>query len=298
MSPLKKLANLTLVSCYLLILAGATVRTTGAGLGCPDWPKCFGRWVPPTAESELPPDYRESFVVAGRKIAPFDPIKTWSEYINRLLGLVVGLEMILLVVFSFGQRTMGLSLTLLTLTILQGLLGARVVTSGLEGKTVALHLLLALLILLLLHFLLELLSPRRHPLTSIKPLGVLLILGLLQFFLGILVRQEGTPGHPPLGNHLGPAFWAHRAHALLLLGVHFFLCFRTWGQILFRPLLILGIPLLFSASLGVALAIWPVPALLGAFHLLAACLYVGGLFSLYCGSSLDRDSGTRVASGA
>src|SRR4028119_1014324 len=110
---------LTVASVYLLILVGGVVRSTGSGMGCPDWPKCFGTWVPPTAVSQLPPNYKEIYteqrVAKNQRIAKtldqlgfeevaaqifahptqyvetdFNATKTWIEYLNRLLGALIG----------------------------------------------------------------------------------------------------------------------------------------------------------------------------------------------------------------
>ena len=87
----QKLALTTVAATLFLILVGSLVRATGAGLGCPDWPKCFGVWIPPTSLADLP---------AGYDPADFNVFKTWTEYINRLIGVVIGLLIIIATAFT------------------------------------------------------------------------------------------------------------------------------------------------------------------------------------------------------
>jgi heme a synthase len=127
--PYKRFRNIgviTVVAVYFLILVGGIVRSTGSGMGCPDWPKCFGSWVPPTDVSQLPDDYLEIYkeqrVEKNRKLAgyldkmgfekvsqeifahpnqytetEFNVTKTWIEYLNRLVGVVIGILIFLTV---------------------------------------------------------------------------------------------------------------------------------------------------------------------------------------------------------
>jgi len=75
---------------FLVILAGGVVRMTQSGMGCPDWPRCFGMWIPPTDASQLPEDF-EKYLSKQDIDHSFNVYHTWIEYINRLLGAILGM---------------------------------------------------------------------------------------------------------------------------------------------------------------------------------------------------------------
>lgn len=224
-SYVRSLSLLTLIFIYLVILAGSVVRTTGSGMGCPDWPKCFGQWVPPTDINELPQGYQQTFLnqrkakldkyldllerigfedIAKKmraddsllKAEAFDARGTWIEYINRVFGFMSGNLMLLLFVATLFLIKSRPSLTLMAFVALiaisfQAWLGAVVVATNLTPWVITVHMMVAFLIIALI------LSIRSKAIGSsirwrqYRPLMILaLVVTLLQVILGTQVRQE------------------------------------------------------------------------------------------------------------
>ncbi|NTE03492.1 heme A synthase [Agrobacterium tumefaciens] len=172
---------ITIIVTLMVILAGGIVRSTGSGMGCPDWPKCFDRYIPPTDISQLPANYKQKYVEGrlkkNEKFAKylesmgkaelanrirhdksitipeeFNPTKTWVEYVNRLVGVLAGLFLLLTFVYSFiykksAKRIIVLSLLNIFVVGYQAWLGSIVVSTNLAQWVVTLHMLLALVIL-------------------------------------------------------------------------------------------------------------------------------------------------------
>lgn len=144
----EKVALTTVFATIFLIFVGGLVRASGAGLGCPDWPKCFGLWIPPLDVADLPSAFDASL---------FNVQKTWTEYINRLIGVVIGLLITITFVTSIKyfklKRSVTFSAAFAFIGVLfQGWLGGQVVKTGLSEGLITVHMLVAMLILLSLLF--------------------------------------------------------------------------------------------------------------------------------------------------
>ena len=220
---------ISLVLVYLVISAGAVVRMTGSGMGCPDWPKCFGYLIPPTERSELDwkpnHDYlqgeviivKESLRVAIRDFnsqnqylienwevytkhdyAVFNAKHTWIEFINRLLGAIAGLATLFLFINSLVRlkndfwAALGSFLIVLGMGF-QGWLGKTVVDSNLLPYKITIHMIMALLIVLLL---IILLAREREPVKGLSNIfyikwivAISLVLTLFQIGMGTQIRQ-------------------------------------------------------------------------------------------------------------
>lgn len=131
---------------FLVILAGVTVRVLEAGMGCPDWPTCYGQLIPPIRESQLPPDYRERFAVAGQLAEPFDVRKTWAEYINRLVSVLAGIAVLFMTGYAWlflrkYPKILFYTTVIPILLVIQSLIGWRVVATYLAEHLITIHML-------------------------------------------------------------------------------------------------------------------------------------------------------------
>ena len=156
----QKTALAALLATIFLIYVGAIVRATGSGLGCPDWPKCWGELIPPTSLDQVDFDKLniEKFKKKNPSItreslaAEFNPVHVWVEFINRLVSLPVGLFTLSTFLLSFQflrkqKRVFFGSFAALALVLTNAILGAIVVSSGLKPGVITLHMALAIILI-------------------------------------------------------------------------------------------------------------------------------------------------------
>ncbi len=255
----------------LVVLAGSVVRMTGSGMGCPDWPKCFGLAIPPTSVEEvtwsLGATYApgrmllandtlwvaQSTVLANdfaqeredgiwmaytrHDYAVFNPLHTWVEFINRLIGALTGIPALLLALgaFLYGRRQKKWrpflwALANLALLGLVAWMGKKVVDGNLIPFSITLHMLGAAAILLVLTAVwMSLAGPWTGPELKRRPwLIVALVLTSVQLIGGTQVREQvDFLSHSGLlrANWLDalPNWWKwHRTGSWLILVVQLF----------------------------------------------------------------------------
>ena len=337
---------LTVSSIYLLILVGGIVRATGSGMGCPDWPRCFGQWVPPTEASQLPANYKQVYTaqrvaknqklartlaslgfkqVAGEIFAhptqyietDFNATKTWIEYVNRLLGALIGIfvfvtALVALPYWRRDQPIFWLAVASWLLTGFQGWLGSLVVSTNLLPIMVTIHMGLALLIVALLLYAahrarwaqaeeelnqqlgLETLGGQDdEEVATATGLRWLLWLALLltfgQIILGTQVREEidqiasaaGYMQRNTWVDKLGSVFEFHRTLSAIVVLVNVYVGYQLWQlavPVLQRLVLVIGSLLALEMVAGIALAYFALPALIQPVHLTLATLLFGAQF--------------------
>lgn len=328
----RKINLITIILLFILILAGGVVRSTGSGMGCPDWPKCFGRYVPPITSSDLPANYKQKYI-AGRVaknqrfaktldvfgfsdlalrirrdksiLVPeeFNAAKTWTEYINRVLGAVSGIFLSLTAWFSFSYRKENklipfLAVLNVILVGFQGWLGSIVVSTNLVSWIVTVHMLLALAILALAIATYHLAKVYgKHKLNVSPILHVVavfaIVLSIAQIAFGTEVREriDAVAGRLEEGyradwiSNVGSIFYQHRDVAILVLLINIVLYALVRGNfnrhsIQQQLMSFIFLVIMLQIVTGILLSYWSLPPAAQAAHVVLASLIFGAQFYL------------------
>lgn len=326
---------ITIATLYLLILAGGIVRSTGSGMGCPDWPKCFDRYIPPTDASQLPENYQQKYVQRridknerfaklmaffgyhnqaaeirnDKSIAEpedFNAAKTWTEYVNRLIGAILGVLMLACVLLSLtylktSKRIFLLSTLNVILVIFQAWLGSIVVSTNLLAWVVTVHMLVAIAILAvcIYTYFQGIIIRNRKVLVKqsagkVRAFAIfVLILTIIQITIGTQVR-ENIDAISSVMDHLNRSEWVsqvgikfnlHRdlAIAVLLLNVVLFLMVRSkyiLNGYQFRYVSYTLFLVVLQILIGLILSYLGLPPVAQALHIVLATLLFGAQFYL------------------
>ncbi len=323
----QKISILTVCATLFLILVGGLVRATGAGMGCPDWPKCFGQFIPPTDVSQLPENYKELYVKQriekNKKIVSYlnslgfndlastianDPnvskeedfnvIKTWTEYINRLIGAIIGVLVLATFLTSLrywkSKKSIPISSALaIFLTLFQAWLGSIVVSTNLLPGTITIHMVFAMIIVTVLlygtyqashkmfHFQID-----ENVRGQLYKLSIaLLVITIVQLILGTQVREAiDTVKLIHLNersewlNQSGLIFLIHRSFSWLVLGTGVWIMSVIWKNQIDRIIYKLGAinlcMIILQIIIGVGLEYLDLAAPLQVIHLVGVALMI------------------------
>ncbi len=301
-----RLTTLAIGLALVVVLLGGWTRLNDAGLGCPDWPGCYGTWVLPDDHAELAEAHPDALI---------DLRKGWIEMIHRYAAGTLGLLILGLATIGYRQRQrqgypLVLSFGLLLLVIAQGIFGMWTVTLRLLPAVVTLHLLGGLTTLMLLVLLRQRLMrlAQAEPDSQPHPRVKLMLAALfLQLALGGWtstnyagwacsdwlychrdqpVEYDFATGLNPV-MRVGPNYEggllpaearsaiqvAHRLGAVLLFLVSVLATRTLWKRAaLRRPLVGCWCLLLIQAGLGIANVIWLLPLGLAVAHHAGAVL--------------------------
>lgn len=300
----RRIGTITIFAVYFLILVGGIVRASGAGMGCPDWPTCFGQLIPPTDVSQLPADYKTIYAERGYQNTDFNPVKTWTEYLNRLTGASIGI-LILLTAWSSriylktDKPVFYLSLAVVFIVGFQAWLGSVVVASNLKPLMITLHMLLALFIVALLIYVIarsqrtyfQRLNTQALPGVFKTVLIAALAMTLLQVAMGTQVREAVDlimNEHKYIDRQywrddLPIIFYVHRSFSSIILFTNLWIAWHLHKQGgLLRTLGLALSGLVVTAILaGVSLDRLGFPPVAQPIHLLMANLIFGTQFFIY-----------------
>lgn len=318
----RRLSLSTLIAVYILILVGGIVRSTGSGMGCPDWPTCFGSWVPPRSVSELPADYKEIYANHRQeknqrfvkylyafgmddtatailndpevlKEGDFNVTKTWIEYVNRLVGVVIGILVFAVFISSLRlwnteRRITVISFITFILVGFQGWIGSVVVSTNLTPWVISVHMFLALLIVALLIYLVHQSSYGQEISSSIGFwwLAVSIAVLLVQILLGTQVREAIDRVSEQVAREawiasLNGEFIIHRSFSWIVLIMNAGLVVKLRKTQHSKAFTLTLILLILGAILtGMGMAYFAVPSFLQPVHLLLATASFGMQFML------------------
>ena len=223
-----RIVQYSIISVYLIFLAGSVVRMTGSGMGCPDWPKCFGYYIPPTSEEQITwkpnTEYKKGIIiikdevlfVADKNITTadtftiknwskytkhdynkFNKYHTWTEYINRLTSVLAGFVFLFLIYaatkfWKTNRRIPYLAFTAFFLMLVEAVLGKMVVDTNLKPEIITIHMVIGLIIIgLLLQLKFIVSNKKTYNYNSLfnKLLIISVIFSLTQIAMGTQVRQ-------------------------------------------------------------------------------------------------------------
>ena len=224
-----KIVQISIISLYLIFLAGAIVRMTGSGMGCPDWPKCFGYYIPPTSEEQITwkpnTTYKEGFIIIKDEVLfvaesdlktekkfniknwsaytkhgynKFNKFHTWTEYINRLVSVLAGFVFLFLIHGAFklrktDKRIPRLAFGAFFLMLFEAWLGKTVVDTNLTPAIITVHMVIGLIIIGLLLWLRFIVTNEKviykYNALFNKLLIISIIFSLIQIAMGTQVRQ-------------------------------------------------------------------------------------------------------------
>jgi cytochrome c oxidase assembly protein subunit 15 len=297
MRSFRRFSLCTTVCIYLVIFAGGLVRVSGAGLGCPDWPKCFGRWIPPTSIEQIPPDMDP---------AQFNIVLAWTEYINRLVGAIVGLLVAALAVwailkFKKYKRILWTSIAAAFLVAFQGWYGSVVVASELDQGIVSVHYFVALVIAGLMLFIYSQsynLEFQKEPPMIPRDIRIwsigLILLSLIQIFLGTQIRGglESLSTNFPLMseterlvsvgtiNHFHLALGLTLAAAIWIFGLRIRRDLKAVPNLAKYGAAAAAILVLIQIILGMIFVVFGLVSVVQLFHLCIASIIIGLLIMI------------------
>ncbi len=244
----------TIISLLIVVIAGSLVKATDSGMGCPDWPKCFGHLIPPTDANEVywkgNSNYFEGqMVISDNKLwtankaitstttftksnwtffetheyATYNPTHTIIEYINRLTSVLLGFFSLGMLLFAFRMKknkTLHIGLCVATLILIgfEAWLGKKVVDTTLAPEKISVHLYADYFLFLITSVLLSYSKVKKKISANKKALTVIsstLIVLCIQLFFGTKLREIFDQFHTQ--GSLDRTYWVDGAGIQFLL---------------------------------------------------------------------------------